>query len=80
VKHVTSACHLQVEDGGAMFLLNISWISTEYRRYIAEDRTLHNHRYENLKSYKISAFPWSIFKITNMYILYSSLSIMYVTN
>jgi hypothetical protein len=25
-------------------------------RYIPEDRTLHNHRYENLKSYKLTLF------------------------
>jgi hypothetical protein len=27
------------------------------RSYIPEDRTLHNHRYENLKSYNYYLFP-----------------------
>jgi hypothetical protein len=26
------------------------------RRYIAEDRTLHNHRCENFKAYKINGY------------------------
>jgi hypothetical protein len=40
------------EDGCDMFLRNVSWLSTDYTRCIPEDRTLHNHRYQNLKSYK----------------------------
>jgi hypothetical protein len=41
------------EDGGDMFLRNKDWLSTTKRRYIPEDGTLHNHRCENLKSYKL---------------------------
>jgi hypothetical protein len=29
------------------------------RRYIPEDSTLHNHRCENLKSYKMNTYLWS---------------------
>jgi hypothetical protein len=40
------------EDGGDMFLRNVGWLSTDYTaRYIPEDRTLHEHRCENLKSH-----------------------------
>jgi hypothetical protein len=39
------------EDGGHMFLRNVRWLSTDTRRYIPEDRTLHNRRCENRKSY-----------------------------
>jgi hypothetical protein len=38
---------------GDIFLQNIGWLSTEYRPYIAEDITRHNHPYDNLKSYKL---------------------------
>jgi hypothetical protein len=42
------------EDGGDMFLQNIDWLSVDYAAlYIPEDGTLHNHCYENLKSYFI---------------------------
>jgi hypothetical protein len=35
---------LEAEDGGSVFLRNVG-------RYIPEDRTLHYHRCENLKSF-----------------------------
>jgi hypothetical protein len=34
-----------------MFLRNVGCNSTDTRRHIPEDDTLHNHRCENLKSY-----------------------------
>jgi hypothetical protein len=40
------------EDGGEMFIRNVGWLSTNY----TEDRTLHNHCCENLKSYKLSFY------------------------
>jgi hypothetical protein len=43
--------HFDPEDGGDMFLRNISGLSRTTRRYIPEYRTLHDHRCENLKSY-----------------------------
>jgi hypothetical protein len=46
----SSAYFLDPEDGGDMFLRNVGWNSTDYRRYVPEDGTLHNHRCENLKS------------------------------
>jgi hypothetical protein len=39
------------EDEGNIFLQNVYFHQTT-RRYIPEDRTLHNHHCENLKSYK----------------------------
>jgi hypothetical protein len=33
-----------------MFLRNVGWLSTDYTAYIPEDKILHNHRRENLKS------------------------------
>jgi hypothetical protein len=40
------------EDGGGLFLQNVGWLSTNYMAWhIPEDRTLHNHHSENLKSY-----------------------------
>lgn len=39
-------------DGGDMFLQNDGRFSTDHKElYIPEDMTLHNHRYQNLKSY-----------------------------
>jgi hypothetical protein len=57
-----SACHrihadfllglcFDPEDGGDMVLRNVGWFAEIKRRYISEDITLHNHRFENLKSY-----------------------------
>jgi hypothetical protein len=40
------------EYGGDMFLETSVDFQRTTRRYIPEDRTLHNHRCENLKSYK----------------------------
>jgi hypothetical protein len=40
------------EDGGDMFLRNIFDFQRTTRSYIPEDRTLHKHRCENLKSCK----------------------------
>jgi hypothetical protein len=37
------------EDGGVMFLRIIGWLSTDYT---ASDTSLHNHCWENLKSYE----------------------------
>jgi hypothetical protein len=39
------------EYGGDVFLRNVSELRRTVRRYILEDRTLFNHRCENLKSY-----------------------------
>jgi hypothetical protein len=39
------------EDTDDMFLRNVDWLSTTAWCYIPEDRTLHNHRCENIKSY-----------------------------
>jgi hypothetical protein len=40
------------EDEGDMFLRNVGWHWTDYTTYIPENGILHNHRCENLKSYK----------------------------
>jgi hypothetical protein len=66
-----------------MFLRNVGWNSTDCMAHIPEDDTLHNHRCENLKSYKGNDFPswlhygksghglsWSINNIYK-YIMYS---------
>jgi hypothetical protein len=37
------------EDGRDMFLRNVGFLSTDYTGYIPEDRSLHNHRCENVK-------------------------------
>jgi hypothetical protein len=37
------------EDGGDMFLRNVADFHWAIWRYIPEERTLHNHHYENLK-------------------------------
>jgi hypothetical protein len=37
------------EDGRDMFIRNVCWPS---REYTPEDSALHNHRCENLKSYR----------------------------
>jgi hypothetical protein len=42
---------LDPEDRSCMFLWNVGWVSTDYMPLYPEDRTLHNHLYENLKSY-----------------------------
>jgi hypothetical protein len=39
------------EDAGEIFLRNVGWLSTDYMAFISEDRTLYNHRCENLRSY-----------------------------
>jgi hypothetical protein len=39
------------EDGSNMFLQNICWLSVDYTALYPKDRTLHNHHWENLKSY-----------------------------
>jgi hypothetical protein len=36
---------------GDMLLRNVNWLSTDYTALYPEDRTLHNHCSENLKSY-----------------------------
>jgi hypothetical protein len=42
------------EDGGGIFLQNISWYSLNYTWcYIPKDITLHNHCQENLRSYML---------------------------
>jgi hypothetical protein len=41
------------EDGGDMFLETLVDFQRTTRRYIPEEGTLHNHRCENLKSYKL---------------------------
>jgi hypothetical protein len=38
------------KDGGDIFLRNLGWSSTSTRRYMLEERTLNNHRCDNLKS------------------------------
>jgi hypothetical protein len=50
-----AACFMLVscfdpEDGGDMFLRKVGCIHGTSQRYIPEDRTLHNHHCENLKS------------------------------
>jgi hypothetical protein len=55
-RHLIATCfslHLffDIEDGGDMFLRNVGWLSTAYSALYPRDRTLHNHRSENLKSY-----------------------------
>jgi hypothetical protein len=71
------------EDGN-MFLRNVGWLSTDYRRYIPEDRTLHNHGCENLKSCKCTDnFTRTLLLLTsNLYGSYangSSLKLSYIT-
>jgi hypothetical protein len=39
------------EDGGDIYPKTSVDFHRTTRRYIPEDRTLHNHRYKNLKSY-----------------------------
>jgi hypothetical protein len=41
---------LNPEDGGDMSLRDVGWLSTNYTTLYPEDRTLHNHFRENLKS------------------------------
>jgi hypothetical protein len=41
------------EVGDDMFLRKFGWISTDYTALYPRSRTPHNHRYENLKSYKL---------------------------
>jgi hypothetical protein len=49
-----SAYFFDPEDGGDIFLRNVGGHSTDYLLgYIPQDGTLHNHRCENLKSYKV---------------------------
>jgi hypothetical protein len=43
-------------NGGDMFFRNVNRFEGTTQRYIPEDRTLHNHRCENLKSYTIILF------------------------
>jgi hypothetical protein len=45
----TYRLHFQGRRWGDMFFRNVGW-----RRYIAEDRTLHKHRCENHKSYVVN--------------------------
>jgi hypothetical protein len=40
-------------EDGATFLTNVGWLSTDY----TEDRTVHNNRCENLRSYMNINFP-----------------------
>jgi hypothetical protein len=42
---------LDLEDGGDIFFRNVCYFQRTTRRYIQEDRTLHDHRCEDLKSY-----------------------------
>jgi hypothetical protein len=42
--------HLDPEDGGNIFVRNVGFHRT-VQRHIHEDRTLHNHRSENARSY-----------------------------
>jgi hypothetical protein len=41
------------EEGGYMFLRNVSWLSVDYTTLYTEDRILYNHRRENLIPYRI---------------------------
>jgi hypothetical protein len=41
------------KDGGDMFLRKFGRLSVDYMAYILEDRTVHNHCCENLKSYAV---------------------------
>jgi hypothetical protein len=44
------------EDGRDMFLRNVGYLSTDCTALYPEDRTLHNHSCQNLKSYKITIY------------------------
>jgi hypothetical protein len=53
---------LKPEFGGDMFFRNVGWLSTEYTAlYPIEDSILHNHRCDNLKSYRV----WNSVCVTN---------------
>jgi hypothetical protein len=45
------------EEGGDIFLHNVRWLPTATRHCITDDRTRHNNRRENLKSY-IVKYEW----------------------
>jgi hypothetical protein len=47
---------VDLEDGGDIFLRTVVDLKRKARRYVAKERTLHNHRCENIKSYKIHTF------------------------
>jgi hypothetical protein len=40
------------EAGGDMFLRNVGWLTLDYTVYIPDNRYLHNHSCQTLKSYK----------------------------
>jgi hypothetical protein len=44
------------EDEG-IFLRNVGYFQRTTQRYIPGDRSLHNHRCENLESYTVDLFP-----------------------
>jgi hypothetical protein len=47
------------EDRGDMFLRNVGSFSTGYTTLYPRDITIHNHRCENLKSYRLFLY-WAI--------------------
>jgi hypothetical protein len=58
-------------DGGDVFLRNVCLLSPDYTA-IPEDRSFHNHRCENLKSYVVSPIQ-NLFSLTHPELLSNSI-------